>query len=269
MSDHALAAVFVLMVWWLSTGVVLLMVWLRRSTFRLSLMATSALALAGLIGLTVSSRLESRAAAYAAFLCALAVWAWHELTFLLGVVTGPRKEGCPPDALGWRRFRYATQAVIHHEIAKAATLVAMVALTWKAPNQIGTWTFVVLWAMRLSAQFNVFLGVRNLSHEFIPKHLRYLLSYFRKAPLNPLMPVSILVGCTVVGLLVAEAIAPDASAFVLVGRTLIGTLLALAVVEHLFLALPVPDALLWRWVLRFADRGDSAPEIAPARESIL
>jgi putative photosynthetic complex assembly protein 2 len=263
MTDHALAAGFVLIVWWLSTGVVLLMVWLRRSTFRLSLVASSVLAVAGMVGLVLSSRLESHPAAYAAFVSALLVWAWHELTFLLGVVTGPRKEACPPGALGWRRFRYATLAVIHHEVAKAATLVVMVALTWKAPNQVGTWTFLVLWVMRLSAQFNVFLGVRNLSDEFIPKHLRYLLSYFRKARFNPLMPISIVVGCVVVFMLGVQAIAPEASTFVLVGRTLIGTLLALAVIEHLFLALPVPDAVLWRWVLRLVPASNRAPEIAP------
>ena len=39
----------------------------------------------------------------------------------------------------------------------------MVALTWGGANQVGTWTFLVLWVMRLSAKLNVFLGVPNLT----------------------------------------------------------------------------------------------------------
>jgi putative photosynthetic complex assembly protein 2 len=247
---HAVPALFVLGVWWLSTGIVLGMVWLRASTHRLSLGAVSALALAGLVGLAWSSQVATSAGAYLAFSSALAVWGWHELTFLLGVVTGPRKEPCPPDARGWRRFALATATVIHHELAMALTLVGVIAITWGAPNQVGAWTFLVMWIMRLSAKFNVFLGVRNLSEEFIPDHLRYLPSYFRRARMNPLMPFSLILASAVAVRLAAEALSLEATPFVLVGRTLVATILALAVVEHVFLALPVPDALLWRWAIR-------------------
>jgi putative photosynthetic complex assembly protein 2 len=250
MTDYVLAALFVLVAWWFSTGAILLIDGLPRSTFRFSLVGMSLLALGGLYGLYWSSRFPSKFAAYQAFTYGLVVWAWHELTFLLGIITGPRKEPCPPDARGWPRFFYATAAIIHHEVALALTLLAVVALTWGAPNQVGTWTFLVLWVMRLSAKFNVFLGVRNLATDFIPEHLRYLLSYFRKARLNPLMPVSLVVASLVVVHLISQARSADATVFVLVGRTLVATILGMAVVEHLFLTLPVPDALLWRWAMR-------------------
>jgi putative photosynthetic complex assembly protein 2 len=250
MTDHALAALFVLVVWWFSTGAILWVDGLPRWTFRFSLAGATVLALGALYGLLATSRTPTTGAAYLAFTCALGVWGWHELAFLLGVVTGPRKEPCPPDARGWRRFVYATAAIIHHEVALAATLLLIAALTWGEPNQVGTLTFLVLWVMRLSAKVNVFLGVRNLATEFIPEHLRYLLSYFRRAKLNPLMPFSLVVGTAVVVRFVAEATDGEATAFVLVGKTLLATILGLAVIEHLFLALPVPDALLWRWALR-------------------
>jgi putative photosynthetic complex assembly protein 2 len=250
MTDHVLAVLFVLVAWWVSTGAILIMDGLPRWTFRISLAGVSLLAVGGLYGLFYSSRLQSRPAAYLAFSCALLVWAWHELAFLLGVVTGPRKEPCPPDARGWRRFAYATATVIHHEVALLGTVLLVIALTWRAPNQAGTGSFLVLWVMRLSAKLNVFLGVRNLATEFIPVHLRYLLSYFRKARLNPLMPVSLLAGTGVLGYLVSSDGAPGIPVCAAVGRTLVATLLGLAVVEHLFLALPLPDALLWRWALR-------------------
>jgi putative photosynthetic complex assembly protein 2 len=250
MADQTYAALFVLALWWASTGAILWVDGLPKWTFRFSISAVSALALAGLWGLWWSSHIESRWAAYLAFSCALAVWAWHELMFLLGIITGPRKDPCPPGARGWQRFRYATAAIIHHELALALTLLTIAALAWGAPNQVGTWTFLVLWIMRLSAKLNVFLGVRNLAEEFIPEHLRYLLSYFRKARLNPLMPVSLLLAGAVFVHLVGQVAAADATSFVLVGRTLVATILGLALLEHLFLTLPVPDSLLWRWAMR-------------------
>ena len=250
MSDLAVAALFVLAVWWASTGVVLKLVWLDRRTFRSSVAALGALAVASLGGIVWSCRLETTRAAYVAFGCALAVWAFHELTFLLGMVTGPRTLPCPPEARGWRRFVLATQVVIHHEIALAVTLVAVVALTWKQPNQVATQTFLVLWVMRLSAKLNVFLGVRNLTEQFVPDHLRYLIGYFRRARLNPLMPISVIAGSLVALRLVGSALAEDASPFGVASRALVATLLGLAVLEHIFLAIPLPDALLWRWAIR-------------------
>jgi len=126
--SQAIAILFVLAVWWLATGVVLGMVWLRRSTFRVSLVLVSVLAVGGLYGLAWSGARATPAGAYVAFGCALAVWSWHELTFLLGVVTGPRKEACPPGARGWERFSMATRTVIHHELALAATVASALGL---------------------------------------------------------------------------------------------------------------------------------------------
>jgi len=236
-----LPALFVVASWWASTLAVLVVDGLPRATSRYSLAAATVLALGGGYGLYATARVDSPAAAYGAFACALAVWAWHELTFLLGVVTGPRKEPCPTDARGWRRFAYATLAIIHHELALAATTVAVALLTAGAPNQVGRDAFLVLWVMRLSAKLNVFLGVRNLATDFIPAHLRYLVTYFRQSRLNPLMPLSLVGGAAAAVWLASRGA---------LAHTLTATLLGLAVVEHLFLALPLPDAALWRWAVR-------------------
>lgn len=102
--------------------------------------------------------------------------------------------------------------------------------------------------MRVSAKLNVFLGVRNVTEQFVPGHLRYLLTYFRRARMNPLMPFSLIVGGAIA--LRLALLPADAGQGVVVGRTLVATILALAVVEHVFLAVPLPDAMLWRWAIR-------------------
>jgi putative photosynthetic complex assembly protein 2 len=209
----------------------------------------------------VARSLESFAGVWLGFGSALVVWGWHELSFLQGVVTGPWREACPPDARGWRRFRFATLAVIHHELALTLTLVVLVALTWGAVNQVATVTFGVLWVMRLSAKLNLFFGVRNLSEDFIPEHLRYLKTFFRRSAVSPLLVASVVVGVVATCWLGSAALDVSQTDFSRLSKTVCVTLFALAVLEHVFLAVPLGDGALWRWVIRdraLAVRGNGA-----------
>lgn len=250
MDDYALALGSVIAVWWVSTGVVLRVVWLPRWTHRYSLVAFSVLALAAVYGVLHASAHATVGGAYLGLASALALWAWHESAFLLGAIAGPRREPERPNASGWLRFRDATATVIHHELALAVTGIALLAMTWDAPNQVATATFVVLWIMRLSAKLNVFVGVPNISEEFVPPHLRYLGTYFRRRRASPLMLVSLASGVAALAWFVDAASAAEASRFSRVANTLVGTMLGLGVLEHVFLAARLPDALLWRWLLR-------------------
>jgi putative photosynthetic complex assembly protein 2 len=270
-ADYGLPVLYVLFIWWFSTGLILYLDGLPYRTFRWSMLGATALLVIGLHGLVITSSDVSVGGAYLAFTSGLLIWGWHETSFLMGLVTGPRKTPCAPDATGWRRFLQGTQAVLYHELAILLTAAVMLALTWGMPNQIATWTFLVLWVMRLSAKLNVFLGVPNLSEEFLPDHLHYLESFIARRPMNLLFPVSVM-GATVVGvLLVLEALAAEPGSFELAGSILVAALLGLAVLEHWFLVLPLPDAALWSWALRSRERrepepADEAAEGFPAPE---
>jgi len=250
MNSLWLAIAFAIFIWWFSTGLVLLLDTLPRKTFRWSLLLSSLLAVAALVGLAGTAQQESLAGAYCAFTCALLVWGWHELTFLTGWITGPRRTPLPAGAQGWPRFKASVQAILWHELAILAVGIVIVAITWDAPNQVGTATFGLLWVMRISAKLNLYLGVRNLSEEFLPKHLAYMGSYFRRRRMNALLPWSVLGGSAAVAWLAAAALAPQASTAQAVGYTLVATLLVLAVVEHLLLVLPVNATAMWKWAMR-------------------
>jgi putative photosynthetic complex assembly protein 2 len=243
-----LAALFVVAMWWLSTSLVLRLVW--RGPSRSRLWIASVLGLAGLWTLHWSSAQGTVTASYIGFMSALVVWGWHELTFLLGIVTGPRRSACPVDARGFERFWLATSTLIHHELALLFTGIVVIAISWDAPNQVGVWTYEVLWVMRLSAKLNVFLGVRNLSVQLIPERSRYLASYFRVGRTNWLLPLCIAASSCVLFQLLNAALAADLPTEQRVQRMLPAVLLALAVLEHVVLALPLPDALLFRWATR-------------------
>lgn len=241
-------ALFALFVWWGSTAAVLFFDNLPGRTHRWTMAAATALAVLGAWGMMTVKDGTDPVHAYLGFLAGLALWGWHEVSFLLGYVTGANRRPCPPDAAGWRRFRLAAGTLMHHELAILATAAVMAVAVWGAPNQTALWTFLVLWIMRLSAKLNIFLGVSNLAEEFLPPHLTYLKTYFTRARMNPLFPVSVGLGSLVAAVLTWAAIASP-SPFETTALALTAALLALAILEHLFLVLPLPDAALWRWAL--------------------
>ena len=254
MQPYVLPLLFTLFVWWFSTGLILYLDRLPQRTFKWTMAGATVVCIFGIVGLAVSSAHTTVAAAYCAFTCALLVWAWQEAAFLLGWVTGPRRTPCPEASQGWRRAWYALQTVVHHELALVVLALAVLGATWHQPNQTGWWTFAILWAMRQSAKLNVFLGVRNLSENFLPAHLKYLQTYFTRKPMNALLPVSVVVATGVAGPIWYAALANTASAFEVASLTLAATLLSLAILEHLFLVMPVSLEGLWSWALRAGHR---------------
>ena len=250
MSQVAFPVLYVLFLWWFSTGLILYLNGLPRWTFKWTLTgATFYLALA-LIGLYATRDDTRITGAYLGFTCALLVWAWQEVAFLLGSVTGSRRQPCPESAKGGRRFWLAFQAVWHHELALLVLGAAVLMTTWGGENPTGWWTFVVLYVMRLSAKLNLFLGVRNLSESFLPPHLRYLQSYFRHRRMNGLMPWSLLAGGAVAGWLWWLSGNALLSPFEATALVFAAILLSLAVLEHAFMVLPLPSEALWSWGLR-------------------
>lgn len=248
MTAWLLPLVVAAILWWLSTGVVLLLDGLPRSTYRLSLALASVVALAALAGIAVTADDGSVAGAYLAFCCALALWGWQELSFLTGWITGPRKRACDHHCSGAAHFWHAVQAIAWHELALAVGAVLVAALTWRSANQVALLTYGVLWVMRTSAKLNLHFGVRNLNAELLPPHLAYLASFFRRRRINPLLPIAVAAASVVMVLLAQRAaVRPDGEA---TGLLLVAALLGLAIIEHLLMVLPLDISALWRWAQR-------------------
>ena len=250
MTDSSIAIGFAVFIWWFSTGIVILLNRMSRSAIRLSLVLSSLLGLAALVGLAHTAQQTGVAGAYCAFTCALLVWGWNELSFLTGWITGPRTSALPAGTVGWPRFVESCRAVLWHELGILLVGLAVVAITWDAPNQVGTGTYLVLWVMRTSAKLNLFFGVRNLSEEFLPAHLAYLQSFFRRRPINAFFFFAVAGASACLFALVAGAQDALSSAAHAVGYALVATMLALAILEHLLLVLPLDTTALWRWAIR-------------------
>jgi putative photosynthetic complex assembly protein 2 len=240
-----------LLVWWASTGVILFLNHLPAASYRWSMLGATVVLFVALYGATLSSQDTTAFGAFMAFVQGVLVWAWLEMSYFMGFLTGPRKTACPEGCSGWRRFRLAVETSLHHELAIVGFGALLFALTWQDPNRFAAWTYLVLWLMRWSAKLNLFLGVPNINDEWIPTHLRHLSSYIRRRTMNLLFPLSVTLATLVAAALVVQATgAPDA--FSRTGLLLVASLLALAVLEHWFLVLPVQDSALWAWALSAA-----------------
>lgn len=251
-SDPWIAAVTAIFVWWFSTGAILVVVRFadRRGPsagLAVTLLGLPLLVLGGW-GFWASLPLSSVGAAYAAFLSALAIWGWIELSFLTGQMTGPNLTPCPDNLPEWERFVRAWGTIAYHEMALLAALVAMILIAWGAENPVGLWTFIVLYFARISAKLNLYLGVPRINTEFIPSALSHLPSHFRIRALNWLFPISVTALAFAVACWLERMWATDTLGG-LVGFALLTSITALALAEHWLMVLPLPDAKLWRWML--------------------
>ena len=250
MTQFLLPVLYTLFVWWFSTGAILYLDGLPRWTYKWSMLWATVLAAIAFVGIAVTASDTRTTGAYLAFTCAIVIWGWKEMAFLMGFVTGPRRTPLPAGTRGWRRAGLALQAILWHELVLIGLGVAVVALTWGAPNAVAACTFTTLWVMRLSAKLNVFLGVRNLNEEFLPEHLRYIGSYFRRRTMNMLFPLSLIVSGALAFAVWQHALADTTLPFGVTSSTFLATLLSLALLEHVFMMLPLPTERLWRWGMR-------------------
>ena len=98
----------VIAAWWLSTGLIFLLGRLSPRTFRWSLLGATALLPVALWALHASSQTDTARGACLGFAAAIAVWAWLEISFLLGAVTAlapiPRAPRFAAGLMSDRRF---------------------------------------------------------------------------------------------------------------------------------------------------------------------
>ncbi|NTU80365.1 MAG: DUF3623 family protein [Chloroflexales bacterium] len=179
----------------------------------------------------------SLAGTYRAFMAGTVIWAWHELAFYSGVLTGPWRAPCPTHARGLTRFGYALGTHLFHELAVVVELTLMLMLLRGGTNATGLLVFVLSWALQHSAKLNVLFGVPALNVDLFPPHLRYLGSYWRRRTPRgfflPSVSVTTLLAIMLWSAAHAHSLEPAG-----VRLALLAALVSLGAVEHWMLALP-------------------------------
>jgi putative photosynthetic complex assembly protein 2 len=237
---------FAVILWWASTGLIFYLDSLPVRTFKWSMAGGTAALAAGLAAMWWLSDEATALGAYGGFAAAVAAWGWLEMSLYMGFITGPRKHRCQPGCQGAAHFGHAVQANLWHELAIIGVAILLAAMLWSAANATGLWIFLMLWLMHLSARLNVFLGVRNVSEDFVPAHLDVLKGFLRRRAMNPLFPFSI-AALSLLTFWLCRSAAQSADGFTHLQLVLAATLAALALIEHLLLMLPLER--LWAWAL--------------------
>lgn len=248
-TGHVLPIVVTILIWFFATGLVAWLDNLERRTFPRSLFVAALGGIGGSVLVAASMQQSTLGAVYASLAGAILIWAWHEITFLTGVITGPRREPCPEGANGLQRFYYAVAAMAWHEIGLALSALGLIWMSRSAPNQVGAMAFALLLAMRLSTKLVIFLGVPNMSTDILPPHLRYLTSYFGQRRFGPDLCLAIAASVSLASWLAWQALTAPTGSAEAAGASLLFALAALGALEHLFLALPFRDGALWGWAL--------------------
>lgn len=251
-SGHVVPFIVTVAIWFVATGLIAFSVAAGadgsgRATFRRSIAIGGLVGVAGLVAILLSLQSVSQWSVYLAFVGALMVWGWHEIGFLTGAAAGPRRIALEAETRGFARFTQASATVIHHEVALALTALMLISLSWNAVNQVGATVFVLLFALRLTSKINLFVGVPNSTTEMLPAHLGYLKSYFGRNRMTVMLAASILGIGMLAAWFASLAIAAPHGSPEMVGASLITALCLLGVIEHLFLALPFRDGMLWGW----------------------
>lgn len=246
-SGHVVPFMVTVAIWFVATGLIAWADNRERATFSTSLLIGSVAGIAGLLVILISSLSAQVWAVYLSFIGALMVWGWHELSFLTGASAGPRRGPADPALTGVARFRQAAATVMHHEVALAVTALLLISLSWNAANQIGATVFVLMFAMRLISKINLFIGVPNSTSEMLPDQLAYLKTYFGPSRMTLLLAASLAAIAAATAWFAQAALAAPVGSAEMVGASLLTTLALLGVLEHLFLALPFRDGMLWGW----------------------
>ncbi len=241
----ALPFLFVVLLWWGGTGALILLARAAERADRGLLLPVATMVALGAGAAAVALRdMGGAPGAYLGFTVGIVLWAWHELAFLSGAVTGPIRVACPPDRNGLARFRHAVGTILHHELALAAPLAFLALVSVGASNAMAFLTFLALWGMRLSAKLNLFAGVPNPNDHLFPPRLAHLASLVPPRRMSWLLPVS-LGGIALLTLVLFHQANVSSTPGSRTALFLLGSLAALGGLEHLAMGIRFRLEALW------------------------
>ncbi len=250
-----------LLCWWGSTGVIIYLC--GRKAWRPWVFGVvTALQPLAFWQLWATKQGSDVGAVFMSFFWAAVIWSWIETSYYSGFVVGRKTEELEPDAPDGLRFRRAIAANLYHELGILVLSVVVVVVGAGGANEIGLWIFMILHWTHQSAKINIFLGVNNLTTEFLPDNLKYMAQYFKRKSLNTFFPFSVTI-TTVLATFLFSTVLEAKTAGQQVGQVLLFVLMCAAILEHWWLVTPVPTRI-WNWALKSRTAEDTTiPAIAP------
>ena len=234
------------LLWWVMTGLALMCVHQPAAARKRIFSVSSIVMLFALMGVEMNAAIHTLLATVIGFAMALVIWAWLELSYLMGYITGPVKHSAPNPMGLSERFTHALGTTIYHELLVVGVVGLVCVLGAGLPNPTIQNTLAVLWLMRWSTKLNLFLGVKHFNSQWLPENMRYITSYLSAGRNSWFSVFSTILAafCTYLLFFLGQMATDPTAALSLF---LIAWLASLAVLEHVFLMMPMGETALWRW----------------------
>jgi putative photosynthetic complex assembly protein 2 len=172
------AVLFAIVLWWVSTGAIIVMYRKEPWTYDASVGAYTVVAAASMAVLILLRNTSELWAIYVCFSAGTLVWGWNLACYYTGYITGP-KDPQPRDNLSdAERFHHAIRRSAHHEWVSVLLVVASVGLAWGATNRAGFGCIILFYTLHMLAKLSIYFGVANFSGAWLPAHLQYITAYF-------------------------------------------------------------------------------------------
>jgi len=137
------------------TGLALMSVHQSPRSKQIIFSLSSVTALVALMGVGVNAATHTPLATVIGFAMALIIWAWLELSYLMGYITGPVKQPALIATGSSERFVRALGTTIYHEVMVVGVVGLVCMLGAGLPNPTVQNTLAVLWLMRWSTKLNL------------------------------------------------------------------------------------------------------------------
>jgi len=144
------------LLWWLMTGLALMSVHQPRALQQPIFLLSTIFATAAIWGVQGNAASHTTMATVTGFAMGLVIWAWLELSYLMGYITGPVKRPATESMSLPVRFYNALGTTIYHEFLVVAVVGIVCILGAGLPNPTIQNTLAVLWLMRWSTKLNLF-----------------------------------------------------------------------------------------------------------------
>jgi putative photosynthetic complex assembly protein 2 len=103
----------------------------------------------------------------------------------------------------------------------------------------------------------LYFGVPQVGEQYLPSHLQYMASYFRKSSVTGCFYLTMTFSTCIWLWLVLQA--QRGAVEVSTGWVLLASLLGLAIIEHVLMLFALPLQRLWGWAMRHRDVSVQVP----------
>jgi putative photosynthetic complex assembly protein 2 len=172
------AVIFAIVLWWVSTGAIIVMYRKDAWTYDATVGAYSVVAAMSMVFLVLLRQNTELWAVYASFSAGTLVWGWNLACYYTGFITGPKEPQNDGNLTDAERFRHAMIRSAYHEGLSVLLVACSAGLAWGAANIAGFGCIILFYTLHMLAKLSIYFGVANFTGTWLPAHLQYITAYF-------------------------------------------------------------------------------------------